>query len=187
MGIRLLSPTRPTPSRVPYRHGIDMLVFAEVVDEGGPVGGGEEDELAAGGIPRRSAETPESPVEVVVAVGAAADGLSGLLSDAVTKLLLSSSTESRRRVVVAAPPPCVALRSILVLAALLVLFLALFRADPVSTWSARLLACWSATTEDDIDADEDADDDVDVDSEERVVWWNGLLVLVVVDKEDGYL
>lgn len=64
-------------------------------------------------------------------------------------------------------------------------FLARFRADPVSTWSARFWfeGCWSTATEDDIE--EDADD---VDDAERVVWWNGLLVLVVVgvDKEVGY-
>lgn len=184
MDVRLLSPTRPTPSIGAYRLGMDMLVFAEVLDEGGPVGGGEADELAAGGMLLRRAETLESPVATVVAiVVAVADGLSGLLSYAVTKLLLSSSTESRRRVEFA----CVVLaRSVLVLAAP-VPFLALFRADPVSTWSARLLWASATTTEDDIDADDDADDDVAVDSEERVVWWNGRLVLVVVDKEVGYL
>lgn len=97
-----------------------------------------------------------------------------------TKLLLSSSTESRR--VVAAPS--MVLRSVVALEAE---FLARFRADPVSTWSARFWfdGCWSIATEDDIE--EDADDDVD--DAERVVWWNGLLVLVVVvgvDKEVGY-
>lgn len=83
--IRVFSPTRPSPSIDMYLGGMDdMLVFADEVDEGGPVGGGVEDELGAGGTLRRRAGTAaESPMDVVVviaAAAAAADGLSGLLS-----------------------------------------------------------------------------------------------------------